>query len=68
MFISRTVGNTGKYKISNLYGLLVGSVDMLTCWKLIKLGTKHIISLRSTIQGNQKLSKQFYSLIQVIFS
>ena len=49
MLISRTgeilgnreiLGNTGKYKISNK-GLLVGPVlGVLTCWKLIKLGTK----------------------------
>ena len=44
MFISRTyweiLGNTGKYKILN-NGLLVGPVvGVLTCWKLIILGTK----------------------------
>ena len=43
MFISRMAGNMGKigkYKISN-NGLLVSPVvGMLTCWKLIKLGTK----------------------------
>ena len=34
------MGNTGKYKMSN-NGLLVGPVvGVLTCWKLIKLGTK----------------------------
>ena len=34
------LGNTRKYKISN-NGLLVGPVvGVLTCWKLIKLGTK----------------------------
>ena len=42
--IPGNMGNTGKYKISN-NGLLVGPVvDVLTCWKLIKLGTKtHIL-------------------------
>ena len=76
MFISRTagntgkyreiLGNTGKYKISN-NGLSVGPVvGVLTCWKLIKLGTvlKHIIGLSSTIQGNQNsfihLSKSYF--------
>ena len=64
MFISRTAGNTGKYKISN-NGLLVGPVvGVLTCWKLIKLGIKHITGLSSSIQGNQnsfiQLSKSYF--------
>ena len=65
--------NTGKYgkiwEIQNFkYGLSVGSVaGMLTCWKLIKLGTKkHIISRRSTIQAIKTVL--FTAPIQVIFS
>ena len=38
--IPGNMGKSGKYKISN-NGLLVGPVvGVLTCWKLIKLGTK----------------------------
>ena len=53
MFISRTagntgkyreiweiLGNTGKYKISNNGVLVSPAVGGLTCWKLIKLGSK----------------------------
>ena len=50
MFISRTaanigkyreiLGNTGKYKISDSVLLVGPVVGVLTCWKLIKLGTK----------------------------
>ena len=62
--IPGNMGNTGEYKISN-NGLLVGFVvGMLTYWKLIKLGTKHIIGLSRTIQGNQNsfihLSKSYF--------
>ena len=57
--IWENLGNTGKYKISN-NGLSVGSVaGMLTCWKLIKLGTKTHYKSKEYYSGQ---SKQFYSL------